>query len=320
MRAISFVSGIVLITFLILFGIAGIVDIDPGEVGLLVKKVGTNRGMQKETMDTGTRWVNPITYDVPIYDARFKQYVLSDVETQTKDGQPVLVDVSLQMGLDDGKIPWLHEHVGKDYWEQVVYPALRSAIRDKVPSKLSDEIYTSEGREGVQKAIQNVLSQKFDPMGILITVNLRDIDFTNADFIKTLERKAMAAQNVVIEERNAEAAAQVAIKTANIAEGNKQKSIKEAEAERERLRLQGEGERLQKEEQAKGILAVKSAEAEGARLLTNAYTGEGARYVAQIEWARHLGPNVKVYGVPTGAPGTNSLIDINGVLKGAFAK
>jgi len=315
---ISLSAGVGLVSILALFFVFGLTDIDPGETGLKVKKIGIGQGMQDDTLDTGLHWINPVTYDVPIYDVRFRQYVLKDVETQTKDGQPVLIDVSLEMGLQPDRVPWIHENIGPDYWEEVVFPALRSAIRDKVPSKLSDEIYTSEGREGVQQAIQTILDNKLKERGFLITVNLRDIDFTNAQFVATLEEKAMAAQKVIIEERKAEAAENTAVKIANIAEGEKQKRIKEAEAEREKRRLEGEGERLKQEEIAKGILAVKSAEAEGARLLTNAYTGPGAQYVAAIEWAQNLGPNVKVYGVPTGAPGTNSLMDLNGVLENAF--
>ena len=311
------IAGLSLFSILVLYLAAGYTHISPGIVGLKIQMLGEKKGAYT-TLNTGVTWIEPFVYDVVKYDARLKQYILESLPAQTKDGQPIKVDVSLEIGLVDKAVPTLNENIGKNWYGEVVYPAARSALRNSTALKLSDEIYTGEGRLEVQDHVDKVLKQKLEPYGFRVAVNLREISFTNDDFVRTLERKAKAAQEVTIKEREAQAAAQEAVRIKNIAEGNKQKKIKEAEAERENLRLQGEGERLKQQETAKGILAVKLAEAEGARRLTEAYTGPGAKYVAQIEWARHLGPNVKVYGVPTGAPGTSSIIDINSVLQGAF--
>lgn len=305
-----------LVVLLLLYGMAGITDIDPGEMGLQVKKIGTNKGILSETLDTGLHWVEPFRYDVVIYDTRVKQYDLKEMVSNTRDGQPITVDVSLEIGLIDKEVPALHERIGHNWYEQMVFPALRASIRNTTTYHLSDIIYTADGRRDIQNRVQDELREHVSGYGIKIAVNLRDINFKNTDFIAALEEKAKAAQRVVIEQRNAEAAAQSAIKVTNIAEGEKQKRIKAAEAEREELRLQGEGERLQKEEQAKGILAIAKAQAEGTRLQVLAY-GSGLTY-ASVKWAENLGPNVKVWGVPTGAPGTNTIIDLNGLVKGAF--
>lgn len=307
---------VVLACLLALYGIAGITVVDPGEVGILVKMIGSDRGMQQETLDIGNRWVEPFTYDVEIYDTRFRQYEIPEVDSGTADGQPVSVDMSIQLGLKGSEVPNLHTRIGKSYYEQVVYPAIRGTVRDKTATQLSDKIYTGEGRELIHRAIQDTLTKKFDPMGILIETNLRSISFKNTDFIQTLENKAKAAQQVTIAQRRAEQAEQDAIAVANKAEGQKQQTIKEAEAERERLRLSGEGERLQKEEQAKGILAIAKAEAEGNRLQVLAY-GSGKTY-ASVRWAETLGPNVKVLGYPLGAPGTTGLFNVEGVLGNAL--
>jgi len=308
---------IVIFVIVILYGLAGLTDIDPGETGLLVKMLGTNRGMQKETLGTGTHWIEPIKYDVPVYNYQNKQYPEETMPAATKDGQPVEIDLSLEIRLVPDKIPYLHENVGRNYYEQVVYPALRSGLRNYGSAIVSsDQIYTAEGRAQVVASLSKFLNDRFNPMGIIIEPNVRAIRFTNADFNNLLEEKAKAAQRVTIEERKAEAAAQTAIAVANKAEGDKQKTIKEAEAEAARLQLQGEGQRKRDEEIAKGNLALYKAEAEGTRLQVNAY-GKGETY-ASVKWAEHMGPNVKVYGFPTGAQGTASLMDLNGVFKGAF--
>lgn len=298
-----------------IYGISGFTDIEPGEVGLKIKKLGTNKGMQSDVLDTGLHWIEPVTMDVATYDTRLRQYSIKDLPAQTKDGQKILVDISLEVGLVDNQVPHLHEKIGKNYFDQVVYPATRAAVRNSTATQLSDEIYTGTGRTIVQKEIESVLMQKGQEYGIRIMVNLRDILFTNDRFVETLEQKAMAAQEVIIKERQAEAAANEAIRVANIAEGQKQKAIKEAEAESERLRLQGLGERQQKVEIARGNLALFKAEAEGLRLKNAAF---GAENIVSMEWAKYLGPNVKVYGVPTGAPNTANVMDLSGILGGVF--
>lgn len=318
LKLISSISAGVLIAALALFGLTGIVDIDPGEVGLLVKKIGTDRGMQDETLNTGLRWVNPITYDVPVYDVKRKQYSVTDAPSKTRDGQPILTDISLDIGLVDAKVPFLHETVGKNWFDAVIYPALRKEIRDATTSQLSDTVYTNKGREAIENQITEAMHAKGNPLGLNIAVNLRDISFVNDDFIQTLEQKAKTAQLVIIKEREAAAAVNEAIRVANIAEGEKQKRIKAAEANREERRLNGEGQRLEKEENAKGILAVATAKAEGVRLRRLALSGAGGAELVSIEWAKNVGSKIQIYGVPTGAPGTTSIMDINKVIQGAF--
>ena len=310
----------------ILFGISGITTIEPGEVGIMIKMLGTNRGMQEETLDTGMRWVNPLTYDVATYDVKFRQYDMFDTTAETADGQPILLDLSFEIGLEDSKVPMLHETVGKNWYKEVVFPRARTALRNATSAQVSEEIYTAAGRAAIRNAVQEDLSTLAD-RGFLITTNVRNLQFVNKQFVATLERKAQADQMEEIERREAKAAEQQAIKVANVAEGAKQKVIKEAEAsnarrvleaeaQREELRLEGEGLRLKQEEEAKGILAIAQARAEGTRLQVNAY-GSGETY-ASVKWAENLGPNVKVYGIPTGSPGTTSLMDLNGIVNGAF--
>ena len=312
--------GIFILVVGLIYGVAGITTVDPGEYAILMKQLGSDKGMQNQGLSPGTHWVDPMMFDVIIYDTRSQQYAdgLEDIPSQTNDGQPILVDISLEIGLAAEHVPALHQNVGPDWYSRVVYPAARSAIRNSTSGQASDKIYTGAGRAEVQASIQNKLEKKYGPLGINVNVNLRDITFENKQYVATLEQKATAAQQEAIQSRLATAAEQEAIKVANIAEGEKQKRIKAAEAAKEEARLEGEGSRLQKEEEAKGLLAMASAEAEGVKLRREALAGEGGDEMVSIEWARNLGPNVKVYGIPTGAPGSSAIMDLNGMLKGAF--
>ena len=315
---ISAAAGVVLVTGLAVYGVAGYTQIDPGYRGLLFKQLGSNRGMQKEQLTAGTYWVDPIRYDVIKYDTRSRQYDVVDLPANSKDGQPVQVDFSVEVSLKGENLPQLHDKVGRDYYNQVIYPKLRSSLRNEAARVRSDDIYTGKGRLDIQKRLQDIMQNKLDDIGIDILVNLREIEFTNNEFVTTLEQKAIAGQQEEIKRREAAAAAQEAIRVANIAEGNKQKRIKEAEAGAEELKQQGIGQRDKKEEEAKGILAVGQAQAKVIQLRNQAMEGPGGQRIVEITWAENLGKNVKVWGIPTGAPGTSSIMDLNGILQGAL--
>jgi regulator of protease activity HflC (stomatin/prohibitin superfamily) len=296
----------------------GITQIDPGEVGLVVKQFGEDRGMQEFTLDTGTHWIEPFSNDVIVVDTRLNRYPQLDIPSNTKDGQPILVDVVFEIGLMDHNVPNLIENIGTEWYDKVVYPAARSAIRNNTSELMSDEVYTGEGRARIQEQLTNELGNRLETMGIRITANLSDIEFTNTDFVATLERKAKAAQEETIQARLAEAAKQEAIKVQNTAEGEKFKREQAAEANKYELQQEGEGERLKQEEIAKGILAVGQAEADVIKLKANALSGSGGVLYRDIQVLGGLGEAVEFYGVPTGAEGTNTYI-VDEALRGKVA-
>jgi regulator of protease activity HflC (stomatin/prohibitin superfamily) len=312
-RAIQVGAFLTLLGVGALFGMAGLTTINPGEVGILVKMLGSDRGMQEETLDTGWRWVNPFTYDVEVYDVRFSQYDMAKTTAETLDGQPVVLDLSFEIGLRDAAVPQLHETIGTNWYREVVYPRARTAVRNATSAQLSEVIYTNSGRMAIRDAVALDLKD-LEARGILITTNVRNLQFKNPAYVAKLEQKAAAAQDEEIQTRLAEAAVQEAVKVTNIAEGAKQKRIKEAEAAAQEQLLQGQGLRDRKVEEAKGILAIAEAQAEGTRLQVMAY-GSGETY-ASVKWAESIGPKFQVYGVPVGAPGTTTIMDIAGTLSG----
>lgn len=313
------IAGVAAALLGVLYLIGGYTDVEPGDTAILIKKLGSNQGMQPQPLRIGAHWVEPFMYDVVTYNYRARQMEeISELPANTGDGQPVKVYGSLQLSLNPEFVPVLHDKVGPDFYDRVVHPALIKTIKDQFPSQPSDVVYTTKGRVAVEKSINAELTRRFGRMGIIAEFNLKDAPFDDDTYVRTLKAKAQAVQQVEVNARQALAAAQDAVRVANIAEGEKQKRIKAAEADREEQKLKGEGQRLQKEEDAKGILALAKAEAEGTRLRREALEGSGGDRLVQIEWARNLGPNVKVYGIPTGAPGTSSILDLNGVLKGAF--
>lgn len=307
-KGIAFtVVGAILALSLLIMGMGGITHVEPGEVGILIKTIGADRGMQKETMSTGTHWVNPWTYDTAIYDTRITQYPLNNIQAQTGDGQPITLDMTFTVSLSDDKVPELHQRLGHNYWSRIAQVA-DSSIKNHTTNQSSDTVYTGAGRVNIQNGINSDLAAQFEQYGIKVVANLNDLKFQNHEFVAVLEQKAAAAQGEEINKRKAVAAEQEAIRVENEARGQKLKSIQESEGRRESLRLEGEGNRLRDEATAAGNLALAKAKAEGLRLENDALSGVGAKYIASMEWAKFMGPNVKVYGVPTGAPGTSTFM------------
>lgn len=296
---------------------AGITSVELHEGAFQQHTMGELKGQTEELVSGGYTWVEPITNNVFNYDTRNKQYTdnLKDIRDgiASADGQPLVLDLSLDIGLDRTKLYLLHTKYGPDWYEEIVYPLVRSQIRFATGGVKSDNIYELDGKQ----QMADYLNSKLGPLaefGINATANIRRVDFTNQEFKDTLENKSKAKQLELTEDYNAQKAVKTAKKMENLAEGAKQKTIKEAEAEREKLRLEGEGERLKQEEIAKGILAVRSAQAEGTRLEVQAY-GAG-QYYAQVKVSENLGDNFQVYGIPTGAPGTTSLMGIDKLIGG----
>ena len=302
----------------ILYGISGISSIDPGEVGLVVEQFGKERGIRSTTLNTGTHWVDPFTNDVIVVDTRLRKYEQLDIPSNTKDGQPILVDVVFEIGLLDHNVPALIENIGTDWYTQVVYPAARSAIRNNTSEHMSDAVYTGAGRAKIQEELTTELASRLEPMGIRLTANLSDIEFTNSDFVRTLEEKAKAAQQEVIQQRLAAAAVEEALKVKATAEGERFKREQAAQARMYELQKEGEGERLKQEEIALGILAVGQAEADVIKLKANALVGAGGELYRDIEVLGGLGEQVEFYGVPTGAEGTKTYI-VDEALRGKIA-
>lgn len=309
------IAGGVAVALLGLYGVVGINNIGLHEAGFAVTMIGSERGQVEELMP-GTRWVDPFTQDVFTYDTRNKQYEegLQNIceGVNTSDGQPICVDLSLEAGLDKQKLGVLHTKYGPAWYEEVIYKKVRSAVRFGTAGVSSDVIYTLEGKNIVANYVANALAPYGEEAGIMTTVNLREVTFSDHAFNQTLVAKATASQKEIIEKRLAAAAIEEANKMANLAEGAKQKRIKAAEADREERRLKGEGQRLEKEENAKGILAVARAEAEGTRLQVNAY-GDG-KYYSQVKVAEQLGDNFQIWGIPTGAPGTSAFVGLDSIM------
>ncbi len=84
-------------------------------------------------------WPFDIMY---IYDTRIIE-ISEKAFMPTKNGMMVQVDISCQYQVDVNRLPQLHQQIGPDYREKIVYPMLRSVVRQVIGSYSAENLYAT---------------------------------------------------------------------------------------------------------------------------------------------------------------------------------
>ncbi|MPQ46579.1 prohibitin family protein [Marinifilum sp. N1E240] len=128
---------------LILSGSSMFLTIQPGERGVLFKRIS---GLEKEKIYTpGFHVINPINV-MHVYDVR-EQKSEETMDVLDKSGLSVNIDVSVRFNPIYDKIGYLHEIFGKDYISQLVVPEVRSSVRQVAGRYTAEEIYSTKRKE-----------------------------------------------------------------------------------------------------------------------------------------------------------------------------
>jgi len=190
--------------------------------------------------DSGTHILIPGIQKPILYNTRVQTYTMSAtygegetrgddaLETLTKDGQVVKMDISVRFHIDPQNVAKLHKELGPDYINKVVRPEIRNQVRLQVSAYAVTEVY-SEKRSEIQTRSIEKLSPKFaENYLILDEVLIRNVRFS-PEFEKAIEQKQIAQQEAqrmqyVLEREKLE----------------KERKIIEAQGEAESIRLKGE--------------------------------------------------------------------------------
>jgi prohibitin 2 len=189
--------------------------------------------------DQGTHFLIPGMQKPIIYDTRVQTYTMSAtygegevkgddaLETLTKDGQVVKLDVSVRFHIDKPQITTLHQKIGTGYIDKVVRPQVRNVIRLAVSGYPVTEVYT-EKRIEIQNTSFKDLEPKFKANSLVLDeVLIRQVTFS-PEFQKAIELKQIAQQDsqrmqYVLQKETQE----------------KERKIIEAQGEAEAIRLKG---------------------------------------------------------------------------------
>jgi regulator of protease activity HflC (stomatin/prohibitin superfamily) len=138
-----FLGTIIVLTFFVfaIGGCAGCTTITPGNVGIVISKTGSSRGVQDVTIKTGRVWANPITTEVieyPTYVQTLKWTKSADEGSNTdesitftsKDSMIVNADISISYELNQDKAPNFYVKFRADKISSFSDSYLRNVVRD----------------------------------------------------------------------------------------------------------------------------------------------------------------------------------------------
>jgi regulator of protease activity HflC (stomatin/prohibitin superfamily) len=231
---------------------AGLVFIEPPEVGVVVTVLGEG-GMRPEPLDAGLHWIVPFIERVVIYPVSRQTYTMArtasegetqgfiTVEARTSDGQRIFVDSSVIYQIDPTRVTEIHRTWQNRYESDLIQPQVRGTIRDAVSQYRVDEVLSTK-RFDMATQITETLTEIFADNGLtLIDFVLRDITFTE-EYAQSIEQKQIAEQQALQAQFVVESKRQEAEQARQIAQGKADAVVIEARGDAEARLINAEAE------------------------------------------------------------------------------
>ncbi len=185
------IPGVVIFIILIIIIAKSSVTIGFGEAGVLFKTF--SGGVDTEnTLDEGFNVIAPWN-NVTIYNVKQQELLEKGMEVLSSNGLAIKLDASVLYQPNFKKLGLLHKTRGKNYLENVITPAVRSATRSVVGRYTPEQLYSSK-RDAIQEEIFEETKKILEPQYVqLNAVLVRDVTLPAA--IKdAIERKLRQEQ------------------------------------------------------------------------------------------------------------------------------
>ncbi len=294
----------ILLVVIILFIPSSTREVKPWEAGVLTVNIIGKKGVRDKVYPPGRYLVIPFIRSFDVYDTsvqklvfekeslgkKGKTYKGQKIEVRTSDGNTVWVDMTFLFRVIDEKAPKIRAEIGKGdlYVHKLLYSNFRETPRNEFGKITAEDFYNSEKRENKVAEIKDDLNAKLNDSGIEIVDVLVNSYYFTRDFETRISQRKIADQekfvNISAARSNKELGRLNEIEQQNkyLFETEKQKGLQESQV------IFAKAERYKVEKQAEGDLAVKQAEAEGQRLLNEAYRKAGAGNVLGLKMAELL--------------------------------
>lgn len=196
------------------------------------------------------------------------QKVQLNTSAFSSDTQQVDIQMSVNYSIDQTTARILYKTVGKNYYENVMYPRILENTKAVFSKYSADTLIAT--RDILSEQIKEQLTGEMDEYGIIvIAVSVEDVDFTDA-YTNAVEAKQVAAQNKLTAET------QQAQKTME----------EEAAAKRAVIKAQADADVVKVEADAELYRAEKEAEAN--KRLAESVTDELIGYNWVKQWSGDL--------------------------------
>ena len=278
---------------------AGLVLVQPQEVGVVFRQTGSGESALLEPLQPGLSWVVPFIDQVIIYDVSQQSVTMaggaveegysqqgpegafSAVRAISSDGQVIFVDATVIFRLDSTDINEIHRNWRNTYIDGFIVPQVRSQVRNVVSEYGAEEIY-SGGRAQMEQQINEDLTGTLAEEGIIMRdVLIRNIEFS-PQFTDAIEQKQIAEQD-----------AQRAVFR-----------VQQAEQEAEQVRVEAQGQAdavvIAAEGDAESTVIRAEADAEALDLI-NQIIAQNPDLI-QWQYINELGENVRLIIIPNNSP------------------
>ena len=243
-----------------------VVYVNPGYVGIVIHRAGG--GVDKIPLGPGLHLKNPLTTGIEEYPVFMQTLVLTKTSTEgspnndeinvnSKEGQPISLDVSMSFELDPDKAPGLYTTFRRDI-QSIQHGYVKQSIRQALQEVIgNEEIAAVIGPKKAEAVNQTtmLLSQRLAQYGIVV---------------KQFTINELRAPPAVIE----------AINQKNVM----QQQALTSQNELQKNTFQAQGDSIKAMGHAKAILAEAEAQAKANELLSRSVTANLVQYEMAKKW------------------------------------
>lgn len=304
------------------------VYIQPNEYGILVKRFGLNRGVQKEVYGAGLNLVIPFIHQMHRLPRDIQVLELTNFPTtavtsarkdraahiQTSDGFFVDVDVSILYRIENPYLVFTQIGPGSLFEDNGIIPKAEPALKETLGKLTTEDFYNSPLRVAKTQEARTRLNEELNPKGILVERVLVRYFKYSQEIQKNIEEKKLKDQLVFTNQAAARAATEEAQLKKIIQEGRVSVEVEMEKGQAYVTRKLAEKDLYVRTKKAEADLLVRLADAEKVRLKNEALKGVGSERMVGLKMA-DVYKGLDLIVLPSdGSSGVNPL-DLDNALK-----
>lgn len=242
-----------LLLVLAVVGMTACDSVPVGNVGIIVHKLGGNKGVDSDEVGVGRYWLG-INDELYIFPTFTQNHVWTKDKAegspnddsftfQTKEGLNVNTDVGIAYHIDPSKVSTVFQRYRKGA-EEITSIVLRNTVRDafnKSASNVSIEAVYGAGKASLMEDVLKMVAEEMRPIGIeveniFLVGNMR----LPETVVEAINAKIGATQKAAQRENEVAQAKAEADKVIETARGEAQSKLAIAKAEAEAIRMKGD--------------------------------------------------------------------------------
>ena len=136
--------GLILTLTLIFLWPKIVISVRPGQLGVLYSRFFGGTVLDR-SYGEGVHFIQP--WDIMfIYDVRIQEET-QNIDVLTVDGLTIKTQVSLRFQLIHDRLPQLHQDIGPNYRDKIIFPIMYSAVRQTIGNYRPDDLYSTARQE-----------------------------------------------------------------------------------------------------------------------------------------------------------------------------